>query len=75
MLRWAHFWLFMLAILEEWLQMPSPTPPKSSVEYNDSKQQEMDKMKVHHRDGGFKLFSRVCATVSVFVYQGAVFFA
>ena len=32
-------------------------------------------MKIHHRDGGYKLFSRICATISVFVYQGAVFYA
>ena len=34
-----------------------------------------NKTKIIHRDGSYKLFSRILASIQVFVYQGAVFFA
>ena len=35
----------------------------------------MDHLKMTHRDGSCKLLARILSTISVFVYQGAVFFA
>ena len=35
----------------------------------------MDQLKIANRDGSWKLFSRICNTLSVFIYQGTVFFA
>jgi hypothetical protein len=35
----------------------------------------MENLKITHRDGSCKLFARILSTISVFVYQGAVFYA
>ena len=32
-------------------------------------------MRIANRDGSWKLFSRICNTLSVFIYQGTVFYA
>lgn len=36
---------------------------------------ERDMMIIQHRDGQWKIFSRILATISVFAYQGTVFYA
>jgi hypothetical protein len=36
---------------------------------------ERDMLLIQHRDGQWKIFSRICATISVFAYQGTVFYA
>jgi len=37
--------------------------------------QEMKRIRVSHRDGSWKIFGRLCNTMSVFFYQGTVFYA
>jgi|Transcript_6940 hypothetical protein len=76
LLRWAHFTLIFLAIIQSFVNRPSTVP--EVVELGPEAiedERELEKSKVIHRDGSFKLFSRMLATLSVFVYQGAVFFA
>ena len=70
-LRWAHFFLFTLALAEAYLNRPSPVPPTIDEEDEDG----LAKYRVIHRDGGYKLLSRIFGCISVFVYQGTVFYA
>ena len=76
-LRWGHFILFSLAAIEAYANSPSDIPDmeKKDEEELDAEATELEKYKIYHRDGSWKLFSRVCGTISVFVYQGAVFYA
>ena len=75
-LRWGHFLLFTLAAVEFWCNRPSAI---DKLEDDDNEAQVVEDsfgfLKVVHRDGSWKLFARVCATLSVFAYQGSVFFA
>ena len=78
LLRWAHCILFMLATLQGFLDYPSDiekAEQKTEGEELNEDEKEKAKWEVEHRDGYKKLFSRLCATVSVFLYQGSVFFA
>ena len=99
MLRWGHFLLFALAMIQYLVSRDSPIgtlPEKEQVEpladgENSSDRKalkelaereaqaqmayERDMLKIQHRDGDWKLFSRICATISVFAYQGTVFYA
>ena len=77
LLRWGHFALFMLAIFEAIASRPSPIPETKSadIENKDEAQVARDSQKIANRDGSWKLFSRICNTLSVFIYQGTVFFA
>lgn len=79
MLRWSHFILFTLAMIESYCNMPSKFTDQAS-EFDteqsaaDSEQEKFkEQMKLYHRDGSWKLFSRILSSISVFVYQGAVF--
>ena len=36
---------------------------------------EVERHRIYHRDGTWKIFARICATISVFCYQGVVFYA
>jgi len=75
LLRWSHFGLFCLALIEGYLNLPSNIDKKEKKESSEDDDKDMEKLKLYHRDGSFKLFARVCATISVFLYQGAIFFA
>ena len=79
LLRWAHFVIFTLAILQMVLNWASPIESKVKKIEQAADVEEQDKrlltMKVVHRDGGKKLMSRIFATISVFAYQGTVFYA
>ena len=71
MLRWAHFFLFALSMAEAWMNRPSPIPPTIDEEDDDG----LAKHRIMHRDGSYKLLSRIFACIAVFVYQGTVFYA
>ena len=76
-LRWGHFILFTLAIIEAFANNPSDIPSleESADKEKNEEDEELTKYKIYHRDGSWKLLSRILATISVFVYQGAVFYA
>lgn len=78
MLRWSHFILFSLAMIESYCNMPSKI--KSDDAQLDSERgsqsaadQTKETLKMYHRDGSWKLIARVLSSFSVFVYQGSVF--
>ena len=77
MLRWGHFILFTLSMLEYWANSATDVPDKADedAEANQDKDQHLENVKLIHRDGSRKLFARILATLSVFVYQGTVFYA
>lgn len=77
LLRWGHFALFMLAIFEEIASRPSNIPDIKSndIEKKDEAEEEKQALRIANRDGSWKLFSRICNTLSVFIYQGTVFYA
>ena len=77
-LRWAHLTLIILAACQSALNRPSKIPEiedNFGEDEDGEKERVLAKTKVIHRDGSYKLFSRVLASVQVFVYQGAVFYA
>jgi len=73
LLRWGHFSLFMLALIEAWANTPSSIPEKSRDE-ETKEEDEIARLKIMHRDSQFRLFARILATISVFGYQGIVFY-
>ena len=76
MLRWAHFILFVLAIFSAMLEKPSKIPaPDADTEKGADEDEDRTRLKIYHRDGSKKLFSRILSTISVFIYQGSVFYA
>lgn len=75
MLRWAHFILFTLAMLEQLMNRNSDIPDTEIEPTLDESQRRVAELKVEHRDSSRKLFARILGTISVFVYQGTVFFA
>ena len=75
LLRWGHFVLFMLAIFEAIANQPSDIPISKKDEENNEEELEREKQVIANRDGSWRLFSRICNTLSVFIYQGTVFYA
>ena len=77
LLRWGHFFLFTLALIQGFLDnWKSPIKKVENPDDEDSVAEEVNMLlRVVHRDGTKKLFARVLATVSVFGYQGIVFYA
>ena len=73
-LRWAHCLLFSLAIVSEWAKMDSDLDEKDQSVKISVEEVAFEKAKSRHRDGVYKLASRVFDTISVFTYQGAIFF-
>jgi len=73
-LRWAHFVLFTLSLIEAYCNRPSAVPEKKT-ESETQEELEIEQLKIYHRDGSWKLFARICSTISVFAYQGTVFYA
>ena len=73
-LRWAHFLLFSLAMLNIFLTKDSEIPAKTTDDNSTVEEQEREQMEITHRDSVWKLFGRICDTISVFCYQGAIFF-
>lgn len=73
-LRWAHFLLFTLAILTIFATKDSEIPNSETDEKSSEEEVAREQMEIIHRDSVWKLFGRVCDTISVFCYQGAIFF-
>lgn len=71
MLRWGHFVLFALATIEYILERPSTIKEAQ----NDEDDKKLALFKVINRDGTLKLTSRILSSISVFIYQGTVFYA
>ena len=76
MLRWSHFTLFSLALFSFFGNIDSKIKPID--ENNDGKIDEYEiasaELRRRHRDSVWKLMSRILDTISVFLYQGAVFY-
>lgn len=77
MLRWGHFILFTLSMIEGWISLPSAINEESvaDTEAVADEDKKLATVKVIHRDGHKKLIARILATISVFIYQGNVFYA
>ena len=73
--RWGHFILFTFAIIEGIANRPSEIPDAKDSDAESKLQDSHASLKVLHRDGSWKLFSRILSTLSVFIYQGTVFYA
>ena len=62
LLRWGHFILVVLSMLEKLLTRPSSIPPKKEEELEaplTEEEREMADNKLYHRDGHKKLFARI----------------
>ena len=55
--------------------MPSEIKDKKDLDAYSSHDFSAANLKVVHRDSSWKLCSRNCSTISVFLYQGSVFYA
>ena len=73
-LRWAHFLLFALAILTIFATKDSDIPNKETDEKSSEEEIAREQMEIIHRDSVWKLLGRICDTISVFSYQGAIFY-
>ena len=73
-LRWAHFLLFTLALFSIYSTKDSAIPESDLNEFSTHDEKVIESMRVRHRDSVWKLFGRVCDTISVFCYQGAIFY-
>lgn len=74
LLRWAHFLLFMLALCSIYASWDSDIPIADLSDKATREEREIENMRIRHRDSVWKLFGRVCDTISVFMYQGAIFY-
>lgn len=74
-LRWGHFLVFTMAIVQGLVTRPSPVPTTPSEVSENSREQEIQRIKIAHRDGTGKIFARLCNTLSMMIYQGTVFYA
>lgn len=61
-------------MIEVLVSHPSKIPERSEDE-ETKEEDEIARLKIQHRDGTWKLFARILATLSVFGYQGTVFYA
>ena len=73
LLRWAHFILIILAAIQSFVNKPSKIPDVDDgpLDENDDEakeNRELEKTKIIHRDGSYKLFSRILASLQVFIY-------
>lgn len=73
-LRWSHFLLFTLAMCSIFATKDSEIPLAEADEKSTEQEVLREKMEILHRDSVWKLFGRVCDTISVFCYQGAIFY-
>ena len=73
-LRWSHFLLFTLALCSIFATKDSEIPLAEPDQKATEEEVARERMEIEHRDSVWKLFGRVCDTISVFCYQGAIFF-
>ena len=73
-LRWAHFSLFTIAMISAWVNVDSEIPEPAADEKATREEVEMENMQIRHRDSVYKLVGRVLDTMSVFMYQTAIFY-
>lgn len=70
LLRWSHFSLCFLAFLSYWANKDTAIPEGKGTTVEEV---EKEQLEASHRDGFWKLFGRTTDTISVFMYQGAIF--
>ena len=70
-MRWIHLVIFGLALISGWADRPSNLPEAKE----DDKEDKHHLSKILHRDSKYRTFSRFLDTISVFLYQGSVFYA
>ena len=63
-------------MFEIYAKRASPVPEQNENVVDENQEaRERAAIKYEHRDGAWKLFSRICSTTSVFCYQAAIFYA
>ena len=70
-MRWVHLTIFGLALVSGLADRPTNIPEAKE----EDKADKHHLSKVLHRDAQLRTFSRFLDTISVFLYQGAVFLA
>lgn len=74
-LRWSHFTLFVLAMQSAFANRDSGLPLEEDSDKKATKEEiQLSKEKTRHRDGMWKIYSRVCDTLSVFFYSAVIFY-
>ena len=73
LLRWVHLIVFVISIVSGWADRPSNLPIDANLEEDGQAKDSINR--VLHRDSKWRTFSRFCDCISVFLYQGSVFFA
>ena len=78
-LRWVHLTVFFISIISGWADRPSNLQDDVKTHEEDEagkvEKPKNEINKILHRDSRWRTFSRFLDTVSVFLYQGSVFFA
>ena len=75
MLRWSHFTLFTLAMLSGFANIDSKMDFEEDKSVESTKEEvRLQKEKLRHRDGVWKIGSRICDTLSVFFYSSVIFY-
>ena len=74
-LRWGHFILLVFSMMQAAINQPSTIPEQKEEENEELTEEEKQiaKTKIIHRDGAWKLLSRLMDTLAVIIYHGAVF--
>ena len=72
LLRWVHFAVFFISILSGWADTPSQLLTEN---YNKGEDEKRKLNEILHRDSKWRTFSKFLDTLSLFMYQGSVFFA
>lgn len=74
LLRWAHFLLCIFAASSMYSKIDSAIPEQQARRpAGELTEVEMIEQRMSHRDGVWKIFGRICDTISVFCYQGVIF--
>ena len=71
-LRWSHCLLFSLAMFSAYANIDSEI--STEIEAKTKEEREKEILERRHRDSVWKLAARLADTISVFMYQGAVFY-
>lgn len=74
LLRWAHLSLFLLSLVGIYSSFDSEIPEKETDAKSTVEEVKFEELRSRHRDSVWKLTSRICDTISVFGYQGTIFF-
>lgn len=61
-------------MISVWVNKASEIPATKADEKATREEVEMENMQIRHRDSVYKLVGRVLDTVSVFMYQTAIFY-